>query len=598
MSTQEIKNQKKFDFSGYATKVDLKCSDGRVIRKDAFKHQDGRVVPLVWQHLSKQPSNVLGHALLQNRSDGVYVYCSFNETDPGKNAKMLVEHGDITSLSIHANDLQQKGSDVLHGRILEVSLVYAGANPGAFIDDISIKHGDGTYEDVPGEAIIFSGEELSLSDITHAVSNASSEKTVQDVFDTLSEEQKTVVYAMLGAALEEGSMSQSATDGEGEKKEEPEEAKEEGKVEDKEELNHSTEGGTEMKTNVFDNKEEVKKNTLTHGQVQTILTTAQKCGSLKEAVLTHAVEYGIENIDFLFPDHKTVTPTPEMIAREMAWVSMVLAGVSPKPFSRIKSMAADITAEEARAKGYVKGNLKKEEIISLLRRTTGPTTIYKKQKLDRDDIIDITDLDVVAWLKAEMRVMLDEERARAIMIGDGRDAESEDKINEECIRPIYTDDEMYAPKVLLESTATPSDIVDEIVRARKDYKGSGNPAFYASVDLITELMLIKDGFGRRLYNTEAELASALRVSKIVEIPLMDETTRVTDDEPAVTYKLLGIMVNLKDYAMGADKGGQVSMFDDFDIDYNQYKYLIEARCSGALTKPASALVFEQEVAQA
>ena len=586
-------NQKKFDFSGYATKVDLKCSDGRVIRKDAFKHQDGVTVPLVWQHLHNDPGNVLGHALLQNRSDGVYAYCTFNDTDAGRNAKILVEHKDINSLSIHANELKQKGSDVLHGMIREVSLVLAGANPGALIDNLSIKHSNGSYETDESEAIIFTGEELSLTEVTHAANNTSSEKTVQEVFDTLSEEQKTVVYAMLGAALEEGSMSQSATDGEEEKKEEVKE-----EVENKEELNHSTEGGTEMKTNVFDNKDEVKKNTLTHGQVQTILTTAQKCGSLKEAVLTHAVEYGIENIDYLFPDHKTVTPTPEMIAREMAWVSMVLAGISPKPFSRIKSMAADITAEEARAKGYVKGNLKKEEVISLLRRTTSPTTIYKKQKLDRDDIIDITDLDVVAWLKAEMRVMLDEERARAIMIGDGRDAEDEDKINEECIRPIYTDDEMYAPKVLLESTATPSDIVDEIVRARKDYKGSGSPAFYASVDLITELMLIKDGFGRRLYNTEAELASALRVSKIVEIPLMDETTRETDDEVPVTYKLLGIMVNLKDYAMGADKGGQVSMFDDFDIDYNQYKYLIEARCSGALTKPASALVFEQEVAEA
>lgn len=572
-------SKKIFDFSGYATKVDLKCSDGRVIRKDAFKHNDGQTVPLVWQHVHNDPTNVLGHAILENREDGVYTYCTFNDTETGKHAKALVEHGDITSLSIHANQLKQKGDSVLHGQIREVSLVLAGANPGALIDNLNIEHADGSQETDNSEAIIYTGEPISLDtkEIIHA-----SEKTVGDIFETLNEEQKQVVYAMLASALESK----------------------------QKDVDHSTEeGGTFMKKNIFEKEtgDEQQKTTLSHSDIQEIFATAQKCGSLKEAFLSHlgdppegaGIDYGITDIEFLFPDAKTVTPTPTFISREMGWVQGVINGTRHSPFSRIKSMAADITADEARALGYVKGNLKKEEVIKLLKRVTTPTTIYKKQKLDRDDIVDITDMDVVAWLKAEMRVMLDEELARAVLIGDGRDPASEDKINEEHIRPIYTDDDMYAHRITLtiDTTiaATPTtQVVEAIIRARKNYKGSGTPALYVNTDVLTEMLLSKDKLGRRLYNTEAELASALRVSKIVEVPVMDGVTRDDDTDPAdvITYGLVGIMVNLKDYVMGADKGGQISLFDDFDIDYNQYKYLLETRCSGALIHPKSAMVIE------
>lgn len=576
---------KKFDFSGYATKIDLKCSDGRIIRKDAFKHHDGQTVPLVWQHVHNDPSNVLGHAVLENREDGVYAYCKFNDTDAGKNTKKLVEHGDISALSIHANQLKQKGNDVLHGMIREVSLVLAGANPGALIDNLSIQHGDGTYETDDTEAIIYTGEKLSLTELDHA---AGSDKTVKDVFDTLNEEQKEVVYAMIAHALENGddSMSQGAED-----VEDLEETKG-----DKKNIEHSDKGGKIMKKNVFDKKDEVEeKKTLTHSQIQTIFSDAQKCGSLKEAMLSHIQTYGIENIDYLFPDAKTVTPTPDFISRDMGWVPGVIGGTTHTPFSRIKSTAADITADEARALGYVKGSLKKEEVISLLKRITTPTTVYKKQKLDRDDIVDITDLDVVSWLKAEMRMMLDEELARAVLVGDGRDVESEDKINEENIRPIYKDEDMYSHKVALASDLTVDEMIDEIIRARVNYKGSGNPAFYTTPTMLTNMLLVKDQMGRRLYNTESELASALRVSKIVEVPVMEGQSREDDNQDLLD--LVGIIVNLKDYVMGADKGGSINMFDDFDIDYNQYKYLIETRCSGALIHPKSALVIEKEQVQ-
>lgn len=580
--------KKKFDFSGYATKIDLKCSDGRIIRKDAFKHHDGQTVPLVWQHVHSDPLNVLGHAVLENKEDGVYAYCKFNDTDSGKNAKKLVEHGDITALSIHANQLKQKGNDVLHGMIREVSLVLAGANPGALIDNLSIQHGDGSYETDDTEAIIYTGEKLSLTEIEHAAKedgkDSGAAKTVKDVFDTLNEEQKEVVYAMIAHAIEGDEMSQGDEEGEDFEEEK----------DDKKNIEHSEKGGKIMKKNVFDKKDEgdEKKNTLTHTQLQTILTDAQKCGSLKEAFLSHVQTYGIENIDYLFPDAKSVTPTPDFIKREMGWVPGVISGTTHTPFSRIKSMAADITADEARALGYVKGSLKKEEVIGLLKRITGPTTVYKKQKLDRDDIIDITDLDVVAWLKAEMRMMLDEELARAVLIGDGRDAESEDKIKEDCIRPISKDEDMYAHKVAIASDADASDMIDDIIRARVNYKGSGNPAFYTTPTILTNMLLVKDTTGRRIYNTEAELASALRVSRIVEVPVMEGQVRETDEGDMMD--LVGIIVNLKDYVMGADKGGNISMFDDFDIDYNQYKYLIETRCSGALVHPKSALVIEKE----
>ena len=573
----------KFDFSGYATKNDLKCADGRTIRHNAFKENDGHTVPLVWQHIHNDPGNVLGHAVLENRDDGVYTFCKFNETPAGQNAKLLVQHGDITSLSIYANKLVQKGQDVIHGAIREVSLVLSGANPGALIDNLSISHSDGGYTDVDDEAIIYTGLPISEEELEHKDKEEKKDmsqngsKTVQEVFDTLNEEQKNVVYAMLAQVTEDV---------------------EHGYYDEEDELEHDNlGGGYNMKRNVFDNDQNNEGGAvLNHSQIKAIFEDAQKTGSLKESMLAHAQTYGIEDIDILFPDAKTLTPTPDFISRRMGWVPGVINGTHHSPFSRIKSVHADITADEARAKGYVKASLKTEEVFGLIQRVTTPTTIYKKQKLDRDDIIDITDLDVVAWLKMEMRMMLDEELARAVLIGDGRDAGSPDKIKEEHIRPIYKDADMYAHKVTLDNEVDTDDIVEAIIRSRKHYKGSGNPVLYTTTDLLTDMLLSKDQMGRRLYSTEAELASTLRVSSIVEVEVMDGVTR-EDDEELVDLDLLGIIVNLKDYNMGADKGGQVSMFDDFDIDYNQYKYLIETRCSGALTKPKSAIVIERRQAE-
>lgn len=548
----------KFDFSGYATKNDLECADGRTIRQDAFKNNDGQTVPLVWQHIHNSPENVLGHALLENREDGVYAYCKFNDTEHGKNAKLLVKHGDITALSIFANDLKQNGKNVIHGAIREVSLVLSGANPGAFINNINIAHGNGGYEPSEEEAIIYTGLGLSTEEIEHAKKDQNGSKTVQEVFDTLNEEQKNVVYAMLA----------QVSDGDGS------------------EMQHSNnEGGDPgMKKNVFD-KETLDETvtTLSHSQVKTIVEDAVKVGSLKESVMYHAQEYGIENIDYLFPEARLVTNPPEWIKRDTTWVDGVLAGVKKTPFSRIKSMAADITADEARARGYIKGSQKVEEVFPLLKRITTPTTIYKKQKLDRDDIIDITDMDVVAWMKLEMRMMLDEEIARVILIGDGREITSADKISEDNIRPIANDNHLYAHKVKVAANISGANLIESMIRNRKHYKGSGTPSLYTTDQILIDLLLIKDKIGRRLYNTEAELASALRVSKIVVVEAMESKPH-----------MLGIFVNLNDYVLGADKGGQVSMFDDFDIDFNQYKYLIETRISGALIKPKSALVFERE----
>lgn len=567
-----------FDFSGYATKNDLKCSDGRIIRKDAFKDNDGEIVPLVWQHMHNDPTNVLGHALLKNVDDGVYAYCVFNDTDQGKNAKTLVEHGDVKCLSIYANQLMQKGSDVIHGMIREVSLVLAGANPGAMIDNLSISHSDGSVVDLDDEAIIYTGEEISFEDVVKHADDSSSSKegeTVGDIFNSMSEKQKKVVYAMISDILEGETVAQSAIDDEG--------------------------GIKDMKTNVFDKETKDVKDTktLTHAQFAEIMEDAKKCGSLKESFLEHVQNYGIENIDILFPDAKTVTPTPDFIKRDTDWVSTVLNGARHTPFSRIKSTAADITADEARAKGYVKGNLKKEEVIKLLKRVTTPTTIYKKQKLDRDDIIDITDLDVVSWLKSEMRIMLDEELARAALVGDGRDAEDDDKINEENIRPIYSDDDMYAIHVGLdEETVTTGDKeLEAIIRAMEDYEGNGTPVMYTTRGKVIDWLLLKDTTGRRLFTSEAELASYIGVSRFIYVPVMKDMSRQTEEgetpsKVTTTYNLIGIIVNMNDYVFGADRGGQVSMFDDFDIDYNQYKYLLETRCSGALVHPHSALVVE------
>lgn len=550
----------KFDFSGYATKNNVRCSDGRTIKNDAFKHQDGEKVPLVWQHMHTSPDNVLGHAYLENRDDGVYSYCKFNDTPTGQSAKELVKHGDIVALSIHANRLVQKGKDVVHGMIREVSLVLSGANPEALIDNLTIEHGDGTTSAVEDEVIIYSGLDIDNFDggeIVHADegdNNQNGSETVKEIFDTLTDKQKDAVYVMIDAVAGD-SVEHSDDD-------------------------DNYEEDDIMKRNVFDN-EPLEQNlpTLSHSEIKAIFEDAPRFGSLKESFLAHTQEYGIENIDFLFPDAKLLDK-PSWVKRDDSWVSGVLNGVKKTPFSRIKTMYADITEDAARAKGYIKGNQKLEEVFPVFKRTTTPTTIYKKQKLDRDDIIDITDMDVVAWLKQEMRVMLNEEIARAILIGDGRNIIAEDKINEANIRPIARDHELYAHKVTVASNMGPATLIETMIRNRKHYKGEGRPTLYTTDAILIDMLLIKDKIGRRLYNTEAELASALRVKEIVVVEVMES---VPD--------LLGIFVNLNDYSLGADKGGAIAMFDDFDIDFNQYKYLMETRCSGALTKPKSALVF-------
>ena len=595
------------DFSGYASKSGLKCSDGRTILAHAFKEQHGAKVPLVWQHMHNEPENVLGHAYLENREDGVYAYGFFNNEPQAQIAKGLVKHGDIEALSIYANQLVQKGSDVLHGSIKEVSLVLAGANPGAYIDNVNIAHSDG-YEEVDDEAIIYTGLTLEHADNTNpggdnvATDTANSEVTVKEIFDSMTEEQQNVVYYMIGEALSgagSDSMAQSdeqegeevlgqTEDNNVEIQEDNVDNEENTKVESDEvdtedEIQHNQEG-TPMTRNVFEQNGSAQESaTLSHSQLQEIVADAQKSGSFKEAFLAHAVTYGIENIDLLFPDAKNVSNTPDFVKRRTEWVSSVINGTRKSPFSRIKSMSADITADEARAKGYIKGNLKKEEFFAISRRVTTPTTIYKKQKLDRDDIIDITDLDVVAWLKSEMRLMLDEEIARAILIGDGREVDDDDKINETNIRPIAWDDEFYAHPVTIDANLSGDAVVEAILRSRSAYKGTGTPTFYTTEAVLTDLLLVKDKMGRRLYATESELAAALRVSNIVAVEVMET---VPD--------LIGIIVNLADYTVGADNGGNVSMFDDFDIDYNQYKYLIEGRMSGTLTKPKSALVVKRD----
>ena len=567
-----------YDFSGWATRNNIRCSDGRTILKDAFKHNDGQTVPLVWNHDHNDPLNVLGHALLENRDEGVYAYCTFNDTDAGRNAKALVEHGDVTALSIYANQLKQQGPNVLHGAIREVSLVLAGANPGAFIDSI-IRHGEESDE----EAIIYTGEELVLEHADEVKDNFTppsgdkkdekSEKTVKDVFDTLNEEQKTVVYALIGQALDESNQNE----------------------------NNEKEGNDNMKHNVFDQDQKEKENVLTHADMETIISEGKRYGSLKDSFLAHTAQYGIDHIDYLFPDAKNVNNQPDFIKRDDSYVQKVLRGVHHTPFSRIKSTHANITADEARAKGYIKGHLKKEEVFTLLKRTTTPTTIYKKQKMDRDDIIDITDFDVVAYIKAEMRMMLDEEIARAILVGDGRSTSSDDKIPETNIRPIAKDEDLYTIKapVAVAKDATEDAIakafIRTVIKSRKEYKGSGSPTLFTTEDMLTNCLLLEDNNGRIIYDSVDKLATTLRVKEIVPVEVMEGVTRTAG---AKNLPLMAILVNLNDYYVGADKGGAINMFDDFDIDYNQEKYLIETRISGALVKPYSAIAFELDKAQA
>lgn len=612
------------DFQGWASKNNLLCTDGRVIRENAFAHQNGAVVPLVWNHRHDTPSAIIGKATLVNKPDGVYCYGLFNNTKFGNMCKELVAHGDVTSLSILANQLKQKGHDVMHGMIREVSLVLAGANPQAFIEDMDLAHGeDAEYEAriYPQEPIIChgdddfeeqepentpaeenpernptnesepesdptpanqNGEENPVENTNDQLQHADDNRTVADVIDSMNEEQQKVLYALLGQALTENKEDNT------------------------------------MAHNAFEGAA-VQRAQLTRDDFALLLKEAKACSSLKEAVLAHMddmeglsdalahADYGIENIEYLFPDDRNVTRQPQFIQRDMSWVSGVMSGVHHVPFSRIKSVFADITADEARAKGYLKGKLKKEEVFTLLKRSTTPQTIYKKQKLDRDDIIDIVDFDVVAWLKSEMRMMLNEEIARAILVSDGRSTASDDKIKEDNIRPIWTDADLYTIKVGIDSVTYNDDdklakeFIRQCIKSRKDYKGSGNPALYTTEEMLTNMLLLEDGIGHRLYKTEEELRTALRVSKIVTVPVMEGLTReVTHetDSKAYIHSLMGIIVNLTDYTVGADKGGAVSMFDDFDIDCNQQKYLMETRCSGALTKPYSAITIESYAVKA
>lgn len=573
----------KYDFSGWATRNDLRCSDGLTIKKDAFKHNDGANVPLVWNHQHDHVQNILGHAILENREEGVYAYCSFNDTASGKEAKELVKHGDVEALSIWANKLKKNGSDVLHGSIKEVSLVLAGANPGATIEEV-LYHGEYSEDEaiisIHEPLEIFHSEESKKPEEPEESEPADSKedssmpenkgKTVAEVFDTLSEEQKTVVYAMIGAALDEasgGQMQQYDYDEEGEY----------------------------MKHNIFDQNYEDNRNELIHADIEAAFNDAKRIGSMKEAFIAH----GITDIDYLFPDATTLNNTPDFIKRDTGWVGKVMAATHHSPFSRIKSIHANLTEEEARAKGYITGNLKVEEVISLLKRSTLPQTIYKKQKLDRDDIIDITDFDVVAWLKGEMRIMLDEEIARAVLVGDGRLVSSDDKILETNVRPIWTDDDLYTIKQVyhVAKDSTEDDdakaFIRNCVKSRKLYKGSGNPTLFTTEDVLTNCLLMEDSMGRIIYETQEKLATALRVKEIITVPVMESLSRVDGD--TLTRHLDGIIVNLADYNIGADKGGAVNMFDDFDIDYNQQKYLIETRCSGAMTKPYGAIALERIV---
>jgi HK97 family phage prohead protease len=602
-----------YDFSGYATKNDLRCGDGRTIKRDAFKECDGTTVPLVWQHVHNEFGNVLGHVLLENREDGVYCYGSFNDTPEGQAAKEYVKHGDIKSLSIYANKLVQKGHDVVHGMIREVSLVLAGANPGAMIDNISIAHSDGTYDTIDDEAIIYSDIDISCcdEDVSHSdeenndeivhedkgeTGMAEGNKTVQDVLDSMTDEQKDAMIYVTGLAIEEA-LKQAGVDT------------------DTDEAKHDDLGDDEMKYNVFDqNRDDRKEDVLSHAEMDEIFSEAiSQKASLKETFLAH----GITNIDYLFPNTKLLNKEPQIINDDQSWVSIVMNGVHKSPFSRLKTIAADITIEEARAVGYIKGNKKVEEQFGLLKREVSPKTITKLQKFDRDDLLDITDLDVVAWVKSEMQIKLREEIARAILVGDGRPNSNPNKIDEDKVIPIYKDvspltgydskinghnvsSATFAIRRTIEvpSNATAADkaelLIDDAVRARVDYKGSGSPTLFIGPAALAEMLLIKDSMGRRIYESEASLATAMRVKNIVDVPILDRISRVENEgeENEQEFTLAGIIVNLSDYTIGLDKGGETRMFDDFDIDYNKQTYLLETRLSGMLTKPYSAIILE------
>lgn len=650
-----------YDFGGYATKNDLKCSDGRVIRRDAFKNCNGMEVPLVYQHVHSNPMNIIGHATLENREDGVYAYCSLNDSESGKHMKEVVKHGDVKALSIYANRLQQHGSDVVHGIIREVSVVLAGANPGAMIENVSFAHADGTEWESEDDVIIRS--ESPLEYLEHAdddnssdqngsfdngSSSSSDDKTVGEIYDAMSDQKKALVDYMIAVALEGGvdeeeisttsQQVQHADDGptvqdvwdsftEEERTaaeymigQAVESAKDENEAEEnieklEDEMTHSDQGDDYMYQSVFKQDNVEPTVSLTHSDMEVIVENAKKGnGSLKEAIYdfiqhnfggidsddpAEVLQHGIENMEILFPEAKLASANPELISRPMDWVAEVWNATKKTPFARIKSIAANITADEARARGYIKGKKKIEEVVKLLKRVTTPQTVYKLQKLDRDDVIDATELDAVAWLKQEMRMMLEEELSRAVLIGDGRESTDESKINEDNIRPIATEADLFAIKY---DVTIPADadrlaksdaVVDAAILSREDYMGSGAPVLYAPLSTINTALLARDKVGHRLYRTVSELADAMNVSKIVEVPVM-KGFQITDENKK-KYNLLGIIVNLKDYSVGADKGGAVTLFDDFDLNYNKYEYLIETRCSGALTKPYSAIVLRELV---
>ena len=590
-----------YDFSGWATKANVKCFDGLTIAPNAFKDCDGKVVPVVWNHDHSAPESVLGHALLQNRKEGVYAYVKLNDTSSGQTAKACVDNGDIDAMSIYANGIQKAGRTVMHGMIKELSLVIAGCNPGALIDEVVKHSADGTETD-SSEAYIYTDSGLSLKhgldpddnpleDETLQHSDDSSEtdkdekgeskmadtneKTVKEVFDTLTEKQKNVVYAIIGSALDEGKGGESDDKGDGE---------------EDNTMHHCFEN---------DNSGTVLKHSL--DDINGIIATASKHGTLRDAFLDAGITgdelaHSIENMDYLFPDDHNLDTVPRIVDRDQTWVDKVMNSVHHVPFARVKVMFADLTEDDARAKGYIKGNYKKEQVFKLLKRSTTPTTVYKKQRFDRDDIIDMSTMDVVAFTKKEQRGKLNEELGMAFLIGDGRDDASDDKINELNIRPIFNDDDFYTIKVVVQPGTNATDdakakaTIKSIIKARKEYKGSGSPTFYTTDDVLTDMLLLEDGIGHPLYADEAALARKLRVKEIVTVPRMEGRKGAKGGD------LLGIVVNLADYTVGADKGGEVNMFDDFNIDYNQLIYLIETRCSGAMTTPYGAMAIEMDAA--
>lgn len=588
----------KFDFSGWATKNDLTCSDGRTIKHNAFKENDGQRVPLVWQHGHNAVDNVLGHALLENRDEGVYAYCAFNDTPGAKNAKELVKHGDVKALSIYANRLDQRGADVIHGNIVEVSMVLSGANPGALIDNVALEHSDGSWTESEDEAVIYSGLTLShdSGETTEDTESMDEDEvydeddlTVADVLETLDDDQRLAVAAL----IEEISGDVDAEDEDFDEDEEFDEDYDEDYDEDAE---HGDSGGdTLMHSNIFegDARNHVGPH-LSHADEEQIFAEARQPGmTLRTAILAHAADYGIKNPELLFPDATNLDPEPQRIMRENSWVSKVLQGAKHSPFSRVKTQWSNLTADDLRAKGYVKASRKKDVVYEVANRKTEPTTIYNKTKIDRDDVLDITSFNVVAWMQQNLRMALEEELARAVLIGDGREVSNPDKIKETNIRPIWKDDELFSHKVLVDKDAKTADIIDVVRRSRKFYKGSGMPVLFTTNGFVCDMLEIKDLNQRYVYETKQAVANALNVADVIEVEAMEGAKREVGGK---TQNLLGIIVNMQDYTLGADKGGETSFFEQFDIDFNQQKYLLEGRCSGSLTKYKSAIVIEKATA--